>query len=227
MKLIVTSFFLFCTLSAQAAAVLWNEGFDFRATSSPDPEYGLVYAGMVYRWGDNDEIYNSFGWEIELVGDSERRMAADEVDVGRGIRVITAEVGDVINHEASQDMSRVFVTNYGDGSLNDLVRIRYNGDNPVTLYFGIEAAVWGETPYAPADWDHRVYGWFELFVDNYTMTLGNTCLDLSGRPVIVGVRPEEPIPEPASGALALLGATLLFRRRRNWVWQIFVPLPPR
>ena len=46
--------------------------------------------------------------------------------------------------------------------------------------------------------------------------LGNTCIDLTGRPVIVGVRPEEPIPEPASGALALLGATLLFRRRRNF-----------
>ena len=212
--LIFTLTILCCTHSAQSGAVLWNEGFDFRATSSPDPESGLVYAGMLYNWGDDDEIYNILGWEIELVGDSERQMAADEVDVGRGIRIVTAEVGDEINHEAAEDMSRVFLTNYGEGSLSDLVRIRYNGDNPVTLYFGIEADVWGTTPYAPADWNNKVYGWFELFVDNYVMSLGNTCLDLSGRPVIVGVRPEEPIPEPASGALALVGAALLFRRKR-------------
>ncbi len=216
MKLVVCLFFVFFALSAHAAVVLWNEGFAFFASASPDPEYGLVYGGIDYRWGDNLEVYNSLDWYIELVDGSERRMAQYSVDVGREVRLITAEVGDEVNHEAASDKSRVFLTNSGDISNSDLACIRFNGDNPVTLYFGIETEPWGMVvSEAPGNGVNRIYGWFELFVDNYTMTLGNTCLDLTGRPVVVGVRPEEPIPEPATGAMALLGAVLLFRRRRR------------
>ncbi len=98
--------------------------------------------------------------------------------------------------------------------------IRYLATSRWTLYLGIEASIGDSLSGYDSDGnaysnDPKIYGWVELFVDNYTVTLGNTCLDLSGRPVVVGVRSAEPVPEPATGALAFLGAMLLFRRKKT------------
>jgi hypothetical protein len=216
MKSIFTLAILSWALVSQSASVLWNEGITFWAGTTPDD--GQVRFGIIYNWSDpihDIGIYNDITMSIDLVGSTERRLARNEIDVGQLVRVITAEVGDEINHETAADDSRLIQTNEGGHPVGSWVEIVYDGNNPLTLYFGIEtvpldADLSGENLNVP-----RVYGWVEFFVNDYIVTLGNTCFDLTGRPVVVGVRSAEPVPEPATGALAFLGATLLFRRKKT------------
>ena len=214
MKSVLSLAVLSWALVAQSASVLWNEGITFwRGTTPYDGRVGFQ---IIYNCSDpihDIGIYNELGMTIDLVGSTERRLAGYDVDLGQLVRVITADVGDEINHEFAADDSRLLLSNegYPYGSLAEIV---YNGNSPLTLYFGIEtvpltASLTSENLNVP-----RVYGWVELFIDDYIVSLGNTCFDLTGRPVVVGVRSAEPVPEPTTGALALLGTALLFRRRK-------------
>ncbi len=135
--------------------------------------------------------------------DSYRAISGVGGDAGAERWFIAAEVGDEVNAETSRDESKLFYTN-----AKPRVKPEYTVGSPGTLYLGFSLEKMYSLP-------QEVYGWVELIVDGDELRLGNTCLDLSGRPVIVGVRSAEPIPEPATGALALCGAALLFRRRRR------------
>lgn len=209
MKRVITIFLLFCTLSAQASAVLWNdEGFSLGGGVDQEEEKGYWYITLDLLM--QEDVYNDFNIIIEKNGNEPLRLLYSNcIDVAREAWFIVAEEGDEINAETTKDPSRVFLTNSGALRFEDRIKPEYNGNEPWTMYLGFE------TRHGYLVDPYPIYGWIELFVDNYTISLGNTCLDLTGRPVVVGVRSAEPVPEPASGALALLGATLLFRRRRG------------
>ncbi len=200
--------------SARGSYVLWNSDVLLNGRVYENASHWVLYMGYSVPddyWGAEDlpnggTFGNSFHLDVEEASsDGLRKLMADMPDCGREFTVVSANSGDVIDAESVSDKSRLFVTNMG--SVSDWLPIEYRGDNPVSIYLGIEAEIWG--------WGYSAYGWIELIADNYELRLGNTCLDLSGRPVVVGVRSAEPVPEPASGALALLGAALLFRRRRG------------
>jgi hypothetical protein len=162
----------------------------------------------------NEEgVYMELGMEIGKNADGSRRSLFGVLcDVANAWWVVVSEVGDEVNSETSKNPSRLFYTN--TGFHYDFVRLEYTNDNPWSLFLGLAL----ERDVTP----NEVYGWVELIVNNDEIRLGDTCLDLTGRPVVVGVRSAEPIPEPATGTLAFVGATLLFRRR-----QVRPCRPPR
>lgn len=211
MKRFVLLFFLSAAFVSHGASVLWKEGFQL--FEGPVGENQKGWWLRLSFW-DQHEIYFDLLMEIETTGNGGgRKLFGSNLDLGRESWFVVADTGDEINAETSKDESRLFLTNktWGRNAMPE-----YNAtDGPWTLYLGFEttdSGVWTESD----GWitpEHKIYGWVALTIDNYTMTLGDTCLDLSGRPVIVGVRSAEPIPEPTTGALALAGAALLFRRR--------------
>ena len=211
MKRVALLFLLTFAFASHGASVLWREGFQL--FEGPVEENQKGWWLRLSFW-DQHEIYFDLLMEIEKVGNGvRRRLVGSNLDVGRESWFIVAGVGDEINAETSKDESSLFLTNV-DWSGNAKPEYYATG-GPWTLYLGFEttdSGVWTES----GGWitpEHKVYGWVALTVDNYTMTLGDTCLDLTGRPVVVGVRSAESIPEPATGTLAFVGVALLFRRR--------------
>ena len=204
MKRILLIAFLFSPKLLFSASVLWNVGVRFNWNDCIDENWGGggTLLDLLYM-----DIYSDISFGIKQTGSANgRRIISGVIDLGREAWYVVAEFGDTIDAETTKDPSRVFITNTGVVDYEDGVKPEYLASEPWTFYLGFETTQYGV---------QKIYGWMEFYVDNYTVTLGNTCIDLSGRPVVVGVRPEELIPEPASGALALLGATLLFRRREH------------
>ena len=222
MKSIITLAILSWAFVAQSASVLWNEKINsWYAVDETAHSGGFSIEYSFLHDEDFYDIYNTMGFEVhDGITSSWREISGTDCDLARAFRVILAEPGDEINHETASDPSRIVQSNYYQDRKRGLETIRYLATSKWTLYLGIEASIGDSLSGYDSDGnaysnDPKIYGWVEFFVDNYTVTLGNTCLDLSGRPVVVGVRSAEPVPEPATGALALLGAGLLFRRRRR------------
>ena len=168
------------------------------------------------RW--EDDVGQKFGpfnaadFSIADLGNLTRKLQAESADIWNPVRVITAMVGDVIDHDSSADDTRLFVTNDYGYDRGKFPSFEYDALTPWSLYLGFESKY---TDFSGnSETLKTIYSWVELRIDNNSVSLGDSCIDLTGRPVVVGVRSAEPIPEPASGALALLGAALLFRRRR-------------
>ena len=219
MKTISAFLLCFLSIAGEAASVLWNEGvFLVGEVSSNSSTWWLRY-----EWVDETldvDIYNNIGFRIDSSSATFRRkLYGYAADVARECRIISADEGDVIDRDSVSDNTRLVWVNSAEGVVENLAEFEYLAARKWTLFLGFESvpdATSGEW-YKYYENGFRVYGWIELFVDNYTLSLGRSCIDLTGRPVVVGVRSAEPVPEPATGALALLGAALLFRRSRTWL----------
>ena len=199
---------------AVSSSVLWNTEFNLSQEITSGGSNRNIWWLTIDLLEKEENVYMDFAMEIEKSGyASKRTLSGVNGDVARAWWIVVAEVDDEINSETGKDSSKLFFTNTNPSA--DIVKREYTVRSPWTMYLGITITHWGNwnsilEEYIPP---HEVYGWVELIVDGDALRLGDTCLDLSGRPVVVGVRSAEPIPEPASGALALFGAALLFRRR--------------
>lgn len=210
--LIVCLLWIFSATS-HAASFYWNT--EFRLTGSLENESSSWQLQFGYEpnedtWGlkyieGGGVLGNCIIFSVEKSSLGKRKLSVETMDIWRGATLLTATMGDVISSSAVSDSSRVMIRNW-DWTQN--ASITYNGKEVTSIYLGLEAEVEG--------WNHFIYGWIELIADDYTLTLGNTFVDLSGNPVTVGKGPSA-VPEPATGALAFLGAALLFRRRRTWL----------
>ncbi len=215
MKKYCCMFLLFLVLSAESSSVLWREGFQLTGGVQEYGETAFFWLGLdLLGEPYNVSVYNLFGFLIEKGNvDSERKLSGSGADVGRAFVMVHAQLGEEISSEITHDGSRLFLKNSETSPEDTYKTFSYSSQVPWTLYLGFETTQWGN--WGDDEPDRKLFGWVELFVDDYTLSLGDTCLDLSGRPVVVGVRSAEPIPEPATGALALVGAALLFRRPRR------------
>ena len=83
------------------------------------------------------------------------------------------------------------------------VKIPADGTSPFYLAFATEYL-------APGPNLTTVFGWIEMFADENRLILGNTAIDLSGGPLVVGQ-----IPEPGTGFLFMLGAAVFLKRMRR------------
>ena len=206
---VILFFSLWLSNPLDAASFYWNT--EFRLTGSLENESSSWQLQFGYEpnedtWGlkymeGGGVLGNCIIFSVEKSTLGKRKLSVETMDIWRGATLLTATMGDVISSSAVSDSSRVMIRNW-DWTQN--ASITYKGKEVTSIYLGLEAEVEG--------WNHFIYGWIELIADDYTLTLGNTFVDLSGNPVTVGKGPPA-VPEPATGALALLGAALLFRRR--------------
>lgn len=208
MKKVLLLLLLAIGTSVPAASFLWNQDFVLGEGSEMDGVWS--YTLIMYHTHLDTDLYGD-PVEIRVEKDAEGRvwvLSGWPVILLSGETLIVASPGDVVSSETIADESRIFFS----GTLPTerfSATVKYEFGKTESLYFGFSTKkAWAEEPV--------YYGWVELIANDSFLTLGNTYVDLNGRPVVVGARPEEPIPEPASGALALLGAALLFRRRRNF-----------
>ena len=200
--------------SALGSTVLWNSGISLRNISYGGKDDWML---QIEASNDNDWIYSDILMSIEQGASfSSRVLSSVTQDLGASAHWIVANAGDVVDAQTTADKAKLFSSNY-EGDSQEFMTVSYRRSEVETIYFGVDLSIQGtvdgDYDYIAGDWKRRAYGWIELFADNYTLTLGRSCIDFSGRPVVVGVRSAEPVPEPATGALALLGAALLFRRR--------------
>ena len=208
MKKVLFSLLLTIGQSVSAASFLWNQDFVLDEGRQMDGFWS--YALVMYHTHLDTDLYGD-PVEIRVEKDAEGRtwvLSGWPVILLSGETLIVASPGDVISSKTISDTSKIFFS----GTLSSErfpATVRYEWEKQQSLYFGFSTKVPGsETPV--------YYGWIEIIANDSLLTLGDTCVDLDGNPVVVGIRPSEPIPEPATGALALLGATMLFRRRRNF-----------
>lgn len=211
---IASSVLLACP-SALGTTVLWNSGVSLRNFS-----YGGKVDWMLQIEASNDSgwIYSDIIMSIDQGSSFQFRVLSSVTqDLVAGSRWIVTEEGNRVDAQTTADKAKLFSSNYDEGDSQGFVTVTYRRSKVETIYLGVNLSIQSNVDedydYIANDWKRRSYGWIELFADNYTLTLGRSCIDFSGRPVVVGVRSAEPVPEPATGALALLGAALLFRRR--------------
>lgn len=238
MKRLVFAFAVAIRMSANAASVIWGAGLALSdaAVSDDTACYRLV---LDLLWVSPPiDVYNFVDLTVKT-GDSEdgKKLVGTTTDITRAICYVTATIGDVISKETTREDSRILVAN-DERHAHGNAHIDYPDNKSTVFYLGFEAEVGdsGEWPFDPithtfVDDNLRIYGWVQLCANGTELTLGDTCIDLSGRPVTVGTRPAEPVPEPASGALALLGAALFLRRRKDGTadkgpWGTISHLPP-
>ena len=191
---------------AVAASVLFGSGVSLTGSASPSENRGRWYLSLSFL------DHGSGVWiAIDKNGSSGRILHQDGITLGSGVKFVFADNGELISEASVAESDRVLSSNYDD----DFSIYSFSQLTPWTLYLGVEAWTYGPDSGNIQPDIQRNFGWVELTVRNYTLTLERSCLDLTGRPVVVGVRSVEPVPEPATHVLALLGTLLLFPRRRR------------
>ena len=133
-----------------------------------------------------------------------------------GVVMYEAAIGSVVNHDTAQQAT-YFVNAHG-GYMNAI-----NAEEPWTPLSGSE--------YRDIYWaiiltdyeGNEVFGWVGLSLTGYAgeafLYGWQSAIDLDGGPMIVGGGAwEGDTPEPASGLLLIVGASLLVLRRRRGLW---------
>ena len=168
--------------------------------------------------GSSVDFYISFlvtmtmqPWKVHVAPDTEFL----ELD-GPESNWILANEGDLIDERTSRHLdSYFFQTGMDEGEYGGSGSFDCNYAGQHRFYMGFATAL--------PDWDnetgvHRLrdifYGWALFEYSEGKLSLVQSALNADGGGIYVGTDRTTPVPEPASGALALVGAVLFLRRRR-------------
>ena len=142
------------------------------------------------------------------------------VDLEHSDSWVLLDEGQVASEDTTRHRDEFFLKNGIDDwenwvsnqSVNRLI-------SPFRFYLGLATASFDcwrvEDPYNPV-FDEVYYGWalFEWKPNQLTIVDSALCLEPNVG-IVVGSSVTVPVPEPAAGALAALGAVALLRRRRR------------
>ena len=172
-------------------------------------------------------LYPLIGFETSRLGiTTTLKACAESIMLAYGDNWIQTRQGDVVGPENTTGNVSCFLhgwVSWVSDETSDLVGTSdYNisVSNTDTIYLGfatmsdLNTVSYEGEQTGTRDW-MKYYGWVELEVSPTSVTLGHSAIRLDGRPIIVGSTDTPLIPEPATHALALLGAALLLPRRRK------------
>ncbi|MBQ9727930.1 MAG: PEP-CTERM sorting domain-containing protein [Kiritimatiellae bacterium] len=128
---------------------------------------------------------------------------------------ILAAEGDLVDESTSRHLDSCFFhAGLDDGT--------YSGSGSVEFPYGETCMFYMGFATGTADWDtgehaskNIFYGWAQFEYASGKLSLVRSALNTAGGGIYVGTDRVVPVPEPAAGALALLGCALLLRRRRR------------
>ena len=196
---IMSLMMILLTVDVNAAEVLWGL---FSAHASYDPEVSGV---QLHYFGEiQPEIGILYGYADEILASINGRGIAN---VGINMTIwVDAAYGDVLFDGYFMSNKRIYSYKDYFGSEWADAEIRYEREvvQGETLYIAFA----GEPEMYP------FYGWLELLVEDDGLSLVSSALTYSPG-LIVGTGDFGAIPEPTSGALAVLGIALLALRRRR------------
>ena len=203
----------------QAATFSWD-GFQLDGAYDSATKTGSYELSAVYESYPDYTLYPRIRFTTSRTGMTTTLKASNFIMLAYGDNWIQTSLGEVIDACNTVDTDSCFLhgwVSYMDEASMDLVGasdydIEVSGTKTVYLGFATMSD-WENisNDHGTRDWK-KYYGWVELTVSPTGITLGHSALRLDGKPIVVGTT--ETVPEPAAGALALLGAALLFRRRR-------------
>ncbi len=127
---------------------------------------------------------------------------------------ILANEGDLVDESTSRHLgSYFFNTGLDEGTYggSGLVECRLVGGDRFYLGFATGVPDWDTGEHASRD---IFYGWALFECRAGALAVVRSAVNAEGGGIYVGTDRTTAVPEPASGALALLGALLLLRRRR-------------
>ena len=213
MKSLSSVFLLVSALPGFAASVLWNDGFSLdRRSQTPLLTWRLYWNYPDAAGGLAECLYPTIDMTTASVSGRTRVSAVEEVTVGYGYQWVSLEEGQVVSSDTTRNLDSYFQKGWIDWipgtSTSDIGKSDYSllvsndGRSPFYLGFAAELAANGEISI--------VYGWVQIYADGTDLRLGNSAIDLSGRPLVVGQTPE-----PSSSALAIAGLGLLICRRKR------------
>ena len=147
----------------------------------------------------------------------------DGIVLAYGDSWVRLEEGDLVDASSTRNRSSYFLHGWLDGSGPSIDGYDVRADDPIeapyssafTFYLGFATGAENDTaPDMTDNWSHVYYGWARFVYARGTISLVNSALNTEGGGIYVGTDRTTAVPEPASGALALLGALPLLRRRR-------------
>lgn len=146
-------------------------------------------------------------------------IAAEETAIAAfGDNWVIAEAGDVADASTTRNQDSYFLHGWMDGntlvSADDSITRFYNGTFSFFLAFATttnEADDLGNPIF-----EHVWYGWVQIEYSKGILSVIDSAVNLTANEgIVVGTDRTIPVPEPASGFLALFGALLLTRRRTS------------
>ena len=211
---------------AKASSVAWDvlqlESGEFSGSGLNRTWRGTFSTGgmkTVGESGDTVDFYISFLVTRTMLP-SQAHILPDTENLvldGPESNWILANEGDLIDESTSRHLdSYFFQTGLDDGGYDGSGSIDCDYAGQYRFYMGFATGL--------PDWDdetgvHRsrdiFYGWALFEYSGGKVSLVQSALNADGGGIYVGTDRTTPVPEPATGGLALAGALLLLRRRRR------------
>ena len=179
----------------------------------------LDLKGATVIWGAFEQSWNNFyyyggptpeiAFSVEEVGSCILATADRPINIANPRAYwVLAEFGDVVNDSFLASSPMVL-----DAYYSDRTKIEYDSVFALKESSFYLALIVDDAEY---------YGWLEIYVDMYgELSLSQSAL--SAEPgIVVGAMPEpsiEPVPEPASGLLLLIGVAGMALRRKSSQFQ--------
>ena len=147
----------------------------------------------------------------------------DRIVLAYGDSWVRMEEGALVDASTTRNQSSYFLHGWLDGSGENIDGYDIRADDPIsapyyssfTFYLGFATAAENVTaPNLIDNWSHVYYGWARFSYNRGAISLVDSALNADGGGIYVGTDRTTPVPEPASGALALVGAVLFLRRKR-------------
>lgn len=158
------------------------------------------------------------GSRVTLSGDP------DMIVLAYGDSWVKTEEGALVDASTTRNQSSYFLHGWLDGSGDSIEGYDVRADDPIEanynssfmFYLGFATGAENDDyPDSTDGWSHVYYGWALFSYDKGTISVVKSALNTEGGGIYVGTDRTTPVPEPAADGLALAGALLLLRRRRN------------
>ena len=199
---------------ARAATVLWNAlALSTWTGTEGDHGFALSYYHHAEPLRPNETFWVELSCTIAQSGMTTTLTGDGPAALIVRANWIVATLGDIVMESTVRHLSNGnYFARYGqdEDASGDFTPNTLAVEGRESVYLAFAAAGIGETPSDPSPY---FYGWVGLEVENGSVSLLGSAIDLDGGPMIVGGG--SAIPEPTAALLLLAGGALLALRRRE------------
>ena len=214
---------LICLFSGRlvAATVAWGVLSMNDATETQSGRL-MPVEGSPIPVASGEYVYPNAVISLSATGINTVTITADPYSIvtAYGDSWVLVEEGELVDASTTRNADSFFLHGWIDGQ-EDNWDLR--ADDPVVLpaqsasrfYLGFATASSAAESYPQYDWTDVYYGWALFEYSDGELSLVNSALNVNGGGIYAGSAVTTPIPEPAAGAFAALGALALLHRRRS------------
>ena len=202
-----------------AASVAWGI-LSMNDATETQPGSLMPVEGSPISVASGEFVYPNAMITLSKTGVNKVTITADPnaIVAAYGDSWVLVEEGELVDESTTRNADSYFLHGWIDGQEDDW---DLRADVPVVLparssnrfYLGFATA--SSESHPQYDWTDVYYGWALFEYSGGRLSLVDSALNVDGGGIYAGTAVTVPIPEPAAGALAALGAVALLRRRRS------------